>query len=173
MPKLWMNPETADQQPPPVWTNLLTSWGQEETVAQKIIFPRQARGVCRVNPGQSQLGFDAMSFRVTYPVGSTFAAPNPQDGAEPFEEFSDEDAYAFLPGGVLGIWSNGDRRTYFLPHGQWVLVSANGHSPGRHKEYSSWQTVSALFTTPPPELALCGTGPHVVDSRTRHPKLAR
>ncbi|SIE91816.1 hypothetical protein [Mycobacteroides abscessus] len=87
-----------------------------------------------------------MSFRVTYPVGSTFTAPNPQEGAEPFEDFTDADAYAFLPGGVLGIWSNEDRRSYFLPQGQWVLVSASGHQHGKHKDFSTWQIAWALFT---------------------------
>lgn len=80
-----------------------------------------------------------MTFRVLYPVGSTFAAPNPNNpDAEPEEDFTDEDAYAFFPGGVLGIWSSKEGRSYYLPDGRWHMVSANkGHQPGM-------QTVSGI-----------------------------
>lgn len=88
-----------------------------------------------------------MSFRVTYPVGSTFAAPNDQPDAEPFEEFADEDAFAFLPGGVLGLWEEEYKRSSFLPPGKWVAVSSgSGHRPGMAKYVMGWQRAAALYT---------------------------
>lgn len=89
-----------------------------------------------------------MSFRVTYPVGSTFAPPNPQEGAEPFEDFADEDAFAFLPGGVLGIWTHKYNRSFFLPDGQWVLASASDHRPGMRWSINTWETATALYAPP-------------------------
>lgn len=90
-----------------------------------------------------------MSFKVTYPVGSTFAAPNPQEGAEPFEDYNNEDAFAFLPGGVLGIWDQAAQRAYFLPPGKWELLSAeDGHPPGTQRVGDKWQRVEALLQPP-------------------------
>ncbi|SHT26491.1 Uncharacterised protein [Mycobacteroides abscessus subsp. abscessus] len=90
-----------------------------------------------------------MSFRVTYPVGSTFAAPNPQDGAEPFEDYNNEDAFAILPGGVLGIWDQAAQRSYFLPRGKWVLLTTDeGHPPGAQRVGAKWERVEALHQPP-------------------------
>lgn len=90
-----------------------------------------------------------MSFKVTYPVGSTFTTPNPQEGAEPFEDFTDEDAYAFLPGGVLGIWVGKHKRSQFLPPGQWVAVGATEqHRPGMRWYITDWNHAPALYTPP-------------------------
>ncbi|OHU29040.1 hypothetical protein [Mycobacteroides chelonae] len=90
-----------------------------------------------------------MTFRVTYPVGSTFAKPNPQEGAEPFEDFTNEDAFIFMPGGVLGIWSEEDKRSYFLPPGKWAAVSGyEGHRPGAQKCVGEWRFAPALYDFP-------------------------
>lgn len=71
-----------------------------------------------------------MTFQVTYPIGSRFAASTANPHVEPSEDFTDQDAFVFLPGEILGIWKASEKRSYFLPRGQWVMVSAQEHQPG-------------------------------------------
>lgn len=52
---------------------------------------------------------------------------------EDTEHYKDEDAYLFLPGGVLGVWVEKDRRSNFHPPGVWLHVSGKDHPPGHKK----------------------------------------
>lgn len=70
-----------------------------------------------------------MTFRVTVPPGSLFADPNVVDKDTPLD-FNDDDAFAFLPGGVLGIWDDSESRVTFIPAGGWSHVSGVGRQPG-------------------------------------------
>lgn len=71
-----------------------------------------------------------MTFRVTVPPGSIFADPDIVDRDTDLD-FGDEDAFAFLPGGVLGIWMQDDARVTFIPPGGWTHVSGGRRQPGR------------------------------------------
>lgn len=90
-----------------------------------------------------------MAFHVTYPIGSTFAPNGSDPDAEPIEVFDDEDAYVFLPGGVLGLWSEKGGRSFYLPEGQWVGLSAKrGHRPGRRTVNGDEADASELIPAP-------------------------
>lgn len=92
-----------------------------------------------------------MTFRVTYPIGSRFAASTANPDEEPFEDFTDDDAFAFLPGGVLGIWKATERRSYFLPDGHWVMVSAtDDQQPGMRAPIGTAKWKHALHLLTPP-----------------------
>lgn len=66
-------------------------------------------------------------------------------------EHGHEDAFLFLPGGVLGIWQQKPSQATYHPPGTWRTVKSLLHRPGEYQR-AGGEFVPAiyLFPLPPP-----------------------